>query len=123
MMTPTQRERSQKWRASPKGKFAEQKRHARERGVVWDLTFTQWWGIWSLSGKWEKRGNRRGGYCMCRKGDVGAYAVGNVYIGTWSQNSADRNRSVIVKRHTARATAVAWSEPGTVACTGDEVPF
>lgn len=123
MMTPTQQERSQKWRASPKGKYAEQKRRAKARGVPFLLTFNEWWAIWTLSGKWPKRGNTRGRYCMCRKGDLGAYEVGNVYIGTWSQNTADRNRSVIVKRHTARSTAVDFREPGTVAVVGDEVPF
>ena len=91
------------------------------RGVAWELTYDQWWGIWSLSGKWDKRGNTRGKYCMCRKGDLGAYTVGNVYIGTWSQNSADRNRSVVVKRHTAKATAVAFTctcSAGCEACCG-----
>jgi hypothetical protein len=123
MMGPTQQERSQKWRASPKGKYAEQKRKARERGVLFVLRFSEWWAIWTLSGKWNKRGNRKGLYCMCRKGDTGPYAVGNVYIGTWSQNTADRNRSVVVKRHTSRSTSVAWKEEGTKPVVGDEVPF
>lgn len=121
MMTPTQCERSQKWRSSPKGKFAEQKRHARERGVAWELTYEQWWGIWSLSKKWAKRGNTRGKYCMCRKGDVGAYAVGNVYIGTWSQNIQERHKVQAIKRHTARSTSVAFTctcSAGCEACCG-----
>lgn len=121
-MTPTQIERSQRWRASPKGKFAEQKRHARQRGVSFELTYDQWWGIWSLSGKWDKRGNRRGRYCMCRHKDLGPYMIGNVYIGTWSQNTVDRNRSQMLKRHTARSTSVAWKEEGTKPVTGD-CPF
>lgn len=98
MATQTQTERSRKWRSSPKGKFAEQRRFAIRRGVAWELTYAQWWGIWTLSGKWDQRGNRYGRYCMCRKGDEGAYAVGNVYIGTWSQNAVDRNTHVKRKR-------------------------
>lgn len=116
-MTPSQSDRSRKWRASPKGKFAEQKRHARERGVAWELTYAQWWGVWTRSGNWAKRGNVRGKFCMCRKGDEGPYAIGNVYIGTWSQNTVERNRTVIAKRK-ALADAV-----GGTPCTGDEVPF
>lgn len=46
---------------------------------------------------------------MCRRGDTGAYEVGNVYIGTWSQNTAERNTvHAAKKRHTARTTSVTF---------------
>lgn len=121
-MTPTQQERSQKWRASPKGKYAEQKRHAKHRGVPFKLTFAQWWGIWTRSGHWDQRGNTAGRYCMCRKGDEGAYEVGNVSIGTWSQNTVERNKVLAMRRrHTARSTTVTFTctcSAGCEACCG-----
>ncbi len=114
-MTKTQSERSQKWRASPKGKYAEQKRHAKQRGVPFKLTFPQWWGIWTRSGHWDQRGNTAGCYCMCRKGDEGAYEIHNVYIGTWSQNTVERNKVLAARR---RLDPLAGTP-----ILGDEAPF
>jgi len=103
-----------KYRASPKGQFAKHKENARRRGVEFLLTFEQWWAIWEKSGHWKKRGNRRGRYVMSRMNDIGPYAVGNVFIATFSSNVCDRNRSVVVKKHTAKTTTVIYS---------DEAPF
>lgn len=55
------------------------------RGIGWELPLMQWWAIWTDSGHWQDRGVGRG-YMMCRKGDVGPYAVGNVYIGPGVEN-------------------------------------
>lgn len=55
------------------------------RKIEWKLSLPEWWAIWSESGLWEKRGLGRG-YMMCRKGDKGAYEVGNVYIGPGAAN-------------------------------------
>lgn len=71
---------------TPFGAYQSQRRNAGARGVGWELTFWQWWTIWLESGHWEQRG-RGQGYVMCRRGDVGPYAVGNVFIGTAAQNS------------------------------------
>lgn len=109
----TQGERSRKWRATPRGQYSVHKHNAAVRGIEFKLTFDQWWGIWQRSGHWEKRGNRKGHYVMCRKGDIGPYAVGNVYIGSFSHNTADRNKSVVVKRHTARSTTVTYKNGPT----------
>lgn len=68
--------------------YVQHKRNSGWRGIEFLLTFTQWWAVWQKSGKWKQRG-RGQGYVMARTGDVGPYAVGNVYICTQSQNSKD----------------------------------
>jgi hypothetical protein len=68
--------------------YCNQRTASSKRGIEWCLTFPQWMAIWQESGKWEQRGCGQG-YVMARKGDVGPYAVGNVYICTQSQNAKD----------------------------------
>jgi transposase len=75
----------------PTRAFGLQKRNAHERGIGWELNLAQWWAIWQSSGKWSERG-RGNGYVMCRKGDEGPYAIGNVFIATARQNSSDQKR-------------------------------
>lgn len=70
---------------TPLGAYQMHQSNARVRGVDWLLTFPQWWAIWVESGRWADRGN--GKHCMCRKGDTGAYAVGNVFISTVTDNN------------------------------------
>lgn len=67
--------------------FRSQRNAARFRRVEWRLTLGEWWQIWSASGKWDQRG-RGQGYVMCRHGDVGPYAVGNVFIARAIENSS-----------------------------------
>lgn len=55
------------------------------RGIEWKLTLPEWWAIWEESGHWHQRGIGRG-YMMCRKGDVGPYEVGNVFIAPGFEN-------------------------------------
>jgi len=69
--------------------FAFQKHAAANRGVGWELTLWQWWSIWKNSGHWEHRG-RGQGYVMCRFGDLGPYAVDNVFIDLALMNSSER---------------------------------
>lgn len=71
---------------TPCGAFASQKQNAKVRGIEWKLTLWQWWTIWQESGRWEDRG-RGHSYMMCRKGDAGAYALGNVFIAPGHFNS------------------------------------
>lgn len=71
--------------------FGQQRNNAGHRGIGWELTFGQWWRIWKASGKWAERG-RGHGYCMCRHGDVGPYALGNVYIATGAENAFIANK-------------------------------
>jgi len=67
--------------------FRQQRQSAKTRGIGWELSLWQWWSIWQTSGHWEQRG-RGQGYVMCRKGDIGPYAVGNVFIATARENIA-----------------------------------
>lgn len=71
---------------TPLRAFGHQRQAAvMRRNIQWKLTLPEWWAIWQDSGKWEQRGVGRG-YMMCRKGDKGAYEVGNVYIGSGEEN-------------------------------------
>jgi hypothetical protein len=67
--------------------FDHQLKHAKSRGIKWELKFWDWWTVWENSGKWAERGRGKTGYCMCRVGDEGAYAIGNIYIATVCHNS------------------------------------
>lgn len=73
---------------TPTGAFRSQRNSAKNRNIEWDLTLWQWWTIWQASGHWDDRG-RGQGYVMCRNGDDGAYAVGNVFIAPARLNSSD----------------------------------
>ena len=66
--------------------FTGQKISARKRGIEFLMTYDEWLGIWQASGRLDQRGRRRGEYVMARFGDVGPYAVDNVYISTVSDN-------------------------------------
>jgi hypothetical protein len=74
-------------RRGPVRAFGSQRQNAKDRGIGWGLTLWQWWTIWQDSGKWDERG-RGSGYVMCRHGDTGPYALGNVFIATARQNSS-----------------------------------
>jgi hypothetical protein len=66
--------------------YVQQKSNALGRGLEFRLTFNEWLRIWNKSGHFSERGRRRGQYVMCRYGDLGAYEVGNVFIGTTDAN-------------------------------------
>lgn len=73
---------------TPLAAFALHRRNAAARGVEWNLNAWEWWTIWQESGRWAQRGPRSDQYVMCRYGDVGPYAVGNVYIATAAHNNS-----------------------------------
>lgn len=62
---------------------------AKQRGILFRLSFEDWFGIWSKSGHWDERGSHKGQYCMSRFGDLGAYEIGNVFIQRIEQNIKD----------------------------------
>lgn len=93
-----------KW-TTARGKFAQQARHAKERGISWELTFSQWWSLWQESGHWEDRGRRSGQYVMCRRGDFGPYAIGNVYIASVEHNGETGAQLVNDLKFAARGMA------------------
>ena len=72
---------------TPIGAFNTQRCSARRRGIEWQFKFWDWWQFWLASGKWDKRGCAAESFVMCRYGDIGPYAPGNVYIATLSQNT------------------------------------
>ena len=65
------------------------------------MTFEQWWSLWEPH--FAMRSNMRGGMVMCRKGDLGPYAMGNVYIGTTKQNGVDKSLACKAKKAAAMA--------------------
>ncbi|MDN7490552.1 Trp family transcriptional regulator [Burkholderia sp. AU45274] len=75
--------------------FSVQRSRAAYREIAWEMTFPEWWKIWSESGHWAERGRAHiGVYVMARFGDSGPYKVGNVEIITHSQNVSDSWKNV-----------------------------
>lgn len=50
------------------------------------LSFEDWLDLWLDSGKIGSMGVRRGSYVLCRKGDLGHYEVGNVFVASSLDN-------------------------------------
>lgn len=81
------RKRRREWNKTPRGRYTEQRKRARQRGVEWLFTFESWWALWQKSGHWAERGRTAGKYCMSRAGDAGPYSPGNCRIILWEKNS------------------------------------
>jgi len=78
-------------RLAPAGerlKYHNQKSRAKVRGIKWKLSFEEWWAWWQATGCYHKRGRRKGRYQMARRGDAGAYELGNIECVTVEQNRA-----------------------------------
>ncbi len=60
--------------------FSVQKGTAKQRNISWEMTFKEWCEIWLESGQYHSRGRGRDNMVMCRKGDIGPYAIANVEI-------------------------------------------
>lgn len=90
----------QKWRKTPKGIYSTQRTNALARNIKWELTFEEWWNIWTSSGKWEERGTDTFQYCMCRNNDIGPYSISNVRIDT--NHSNKKENFSILKRENGR---------------------
>lgn len=77
---------------TPLRAYSRQRRTAEHpRQIEWRLTLPEWWAIWIDSGHWDERGAGRG-YVMCRNGDLGPYAVGNVFIGRADDNCSEGSK-------------------------------
>lgn len=63
---------------TPLRQFQIHRANAKQRGVEFKLTFEEWEQWWRESGHYHERGKKRGEYVMARKGDVGAYELGNI---------------------------------------------
>lgn len=72
---------------TPEKAYQQQKANSIRRGIAFELTFDEWWGIWK---DWfHLRGRGTNGLCMARENDSGPYAIGNVYITTNLGNALD----------------------------------
>lgn len=69
-------------------RYAQHKKHAKERGIEFEFTFDEWWAIWEPH--WEKRGTHKDQLGMCRTHDKGPYRVDNVRLDTPKGNAAER---------------------------------
>ena len=72
--------------------FYEQFQNAKRRCIEWRLSFPAWWNVWEDSGHWRHRGRHKESWCMSRKGDLGAYEIGNVVIQPHVKNSSEGQR-------------------------------
>lgn len=87
--SPTEFDSTEEFKAGLRA-FGAQRKRAQERAIGWDLTFGQWWRIWLASGQWAHRGRSHADSAvMARRGDEGAYRVGNVYITTLAVNFSE----------------------------------
>jgi hypothetical protein len=106
---PSRNARAAKRRSTLEGKYKMQIQNATARGIPFLLSFEQWLLIWSQSGKLNERGRGANKYCMCRYGDIGAYEIGNVFIGTGKENVRDGNLGKVmtqeVKNKISKANA------------------
>lgn len=80
-------------RCKPMRCFQAQRGNAGRRGIGWELNLFQWWTIWQKSGHWTDRGPGQG-YVMCRQGDEGPYAIGNVFIAPGIINCSETKRKI-----------------------------
>jgi len=73
-------------------KFGTHKRRAKNHGIEFLLTFSEWLKIWADSGHFHERGIKKGQYVMARFGDKGPYAIGNVKIITNAENVSEAHK-------------------------------
>ena len=76
---------------TPKQVFNNQRDHAYDRDILWNLSYAEWLEMWLVSGQWLNRGRAANQYQMCRYLDEGAYSVNNCCIQTGAQNQIDRH--------------------------------
>ena len=76
------------------------------------MSFEEWLAVWQASGKLHLRGNRRGGFVMARRNDLGHYEVGNVDIIPHEENvAAARRGKPLTKQHRAKVSAARAGKP------------
>ena len=55
--------------------------------MPFEMDFASWLAWWLVDDRWQRRGRGGNRLCMCRRGDRGPYAIGNVYVATQRQNA------------------------------------
>lgn len=78
--------------STPKKEYLDQKYHAQDRDIDWNISYEEWLEIWLISGMYKNRGREKGNYQMCRRYDEGAYSPTNCYIATVEQNQKERHK-------------------------------
>ena len=81
------KEYAREYAQTPVARYNSQKQTSKRRGIIFDLTFEEWWAYWEPH--WELRGRGKGCLVMSRFGDSGNYVVGNVFINTYEENSKE----------------------------------
>ena len=84
--------------------------NADRRGVEWQISLREWWDWWQTDNRWANRGRAASKFVMARTGDVGPYAIGNIYCTTFTGNRQDSGWPVstpigVFKNATAAARA------------------
>jgi len=72
--------------------FECHRRRAENSGIGFELTFDEWLDEWVKSGKLAERGCHKGEYVMSRRGDIGPYKIGNIFIQTHANNIRDAHK-------------------------------
>lgn len=80
--------------------YLRAKAQAKFREEFWDLTFDQWWHLWTSSGQWHNKGKAADEYCMLQRNTDLGWTVDNAYIATREEHfKTQRQRR---KQHTAQ---------------------
>lgn len=82
----------------PRAKYNAHKSTAKQRGIEFKLSFSEWWALWKPY--YPMRGTKKGSYCMCRKLDSGHYEVGNVRIDLVQSNGHEKKTAKVVREGT-----------------------
>ncbi len=97
--------------------YARQVSGAKRRGVGWEITFEQWLEWWGAD--LALRGSGPDDLQMCRHGDEGPYALGNIYKGTKRENTrtaarlaANRRSEARKRAHQQHLDALKWAASG-----------
>lgn len=86
-LDPPRDKRKQVFGNPDKRKWQVHRTNAKMRGIEFKLTFEEWFCWWMETGHYSERGNCRGEYVMARKGDKGAYELGNIECLQAQENS------------------------------------
>lgn len=86
-LEPPLDKRKQVFSNPDKRRWQVHRTNAKMRGIEFKLTFEEWFCWWMDTGHYHERGNKHGQYVMARKGDKGAYELGNIECVQAQENS------------------------------------
>ncbi len=101
-LEPPRDKRKQVFGNPDKRKWQVHRTNAKMRGIEFKLTFEEWFCWWMDTGHYHERGREVGKYVMARKGDKGAYEMGNIECVQAQENS--------VIPHTGKPKTEEWKE-------------